>query len=113
MLDRKQLPAFMQLPYKFDMDKILSAFEQFQDTTTYQDLNYNNPDASYLQLGKEKEFHLNKFIQTASLSLIARNPLLIYATTKDFDPSEISATVGETAQYPGTRGFGFNLRVGF
>ena len=62
MLDRKQLPAFMQLPYKFDMDKILSAFEQFQDTTTYQDLNYNNPDASYLQLGKEKEFHLNQFI---------------------------------------------------
>jgi len=63
LLDRKQLPAFLKLPYKFDMEKILNAFEQFQDTSTYQDLNYNNPDASYLQLGKEKEFHLNKFIR--------------------------------------------------
>lgn len=62
LLDRKQLPAFMKLPYKFDMDQILQAFDQFQDTTQYQDLNYNNPDAAYLQLGKEKEFHLNKFI---------------------------------------------------
>lgn len=62
LLDRKQLPAFMKLPYQFDMDKILEAFEPFRDTTTYQDLNYKNPDAAYLQLGKEKEFHLNKFI---------------------------------------------------
>lgn len=63
LLDRKQLPAFMKLPYKFDMEQILHAFDQFQDTTQYQDLNYNNPDAAYLQLGKEKEFHLNKFIR--------------------------------------------------
>ena len=63
LLDRKQLPAFMKLPYQFDMDKILEAFKPFQDTTTYQDLNYKNPDAAYLQLGKEKEFHLNKFIR--------------------------------------------------
>ena len=27
-LDRKQLPAFMKLPYQFDMDKILEAFEK-------------------------------------------------------------------------------------
>ena len=60
-----------------------------------------------------KKLGLGKFIQNANLAIVARNPLLIYATTKDFDPSEISATVGETAQFPGTRGFGFNLRVGF
>jgi hypothetical protein len=60
-----------------------------------------------------KKLGLGKFIQNANLAIVARNPLLIYATTKDFDPSEISATVGETAQLPGTRGFGFNLRVGF
>jgi hypothetical protein len=60
-----------------------------------------------------KKLGLGKFIQNANLAIVARNPLLIYATSKDFDPSEISATVGETAQYPGTRGFGFNLRVGF
>jgi TonB-linked SusC/RagA family outer membrane protein len=60
-----------------------------------------------------KKLRLNKFIQTASLSLIARNPLLIYATTKDFDPSEISSVSGETGQLPGTRGLGFNLKIGF
>jgi TonB-linked SusC/RagA family outer membrane protein len=60
-----------------------------------------------------KKLGLSKFIQNANLAIVARNPLLIYATSKDFDPSEISATVGETGQFPGTRGFGFNLRVGF
>ena len=60
-----------------------------------------------------KKLGLGKFIQNANLAIVARNPLLIYATTKDFDPSEISATAGETGQLPGTRGFGFNLRVGF
>lgn len=60
-----------------------------------------------------KKLKLGKFIQNANIAIVARNPLLIYATSKDFDPSEISATAGETGQYPGTRGFGFNLRVGF
>ncbi|TCD00029.1 SusC/RagA family TonB-linked outer membrane protein [Pedobacter frigidisoli] len=54
-----------------------------------------------------------KFVQNATFSVVARNPVLIYAKTKDFDPSEISATSGETSQLPGTRGFGFNLRIGF
>ncbi|MEY5068901.1 MAG: hypothetical protein RLZ47_763 [Bacteroidota bacterium] len=63
-----------------------------------------------LPVGKLK---LSKYIQSANISLVARNPLLIYATTKDFDPSEISAVSGETAQLPGTRGFGFNLKIGF
>lgn len=62
LLDRKQLPAFIKLPYQFDMNKILEAFEPFRNVDGYQDLNYNNPDAAYLHLGKEKEFHLNKFI---------------------------------------------------
>jgi len=68
-----------------------------------------------------KKFGLNKYIQNATFSIIARNPVLIYAKTKDFDPSEISTvdangnvlSVGERAQLPGTRGFGFNLKIGF
>jgi TonB-linked SusC/RagA family outer membrane protein len=56
---------------------------------------------------------LSKHIQSASISLVARNPWLIYATTRDFDPSEISNTYGENGQFPGTRSFGFNLRLGF
>jgi len=60
-----------------------------------------------------KKLGLDKFVQSASFSLIARNPVLIYAKTKDFDPSEVSGSAGETAQLPGTRGLGFNLRIGF
>lgn len=56
---------------------------------------------------------IDKFVKNATFSLVARNPVLIYAKTKDFDPSEVSATAGETAQLPGTRGLGFNLRIGF
>ena len=56
---------------------------------------------------------LGNYIQNASFSLVARNPWLIYATTKDFDPSEISNTYGENGQFPGTRSLGFNLKIGF
>ncbi|WP_149913596.1 SusC/RagA family TonB-linked outer membrane protein [Sphingobacterium cavernae] len=57
--------------------------------------------------------NLGSTIKSANFSLVANNPLLIWATTKDFDPSEISASVGETGQLPGTRGFGFNLNIRF
>lgn len=56
---------------------------------------------------------LSKALQSASLSLVLRNPILIYAKTKDFDPSEISGTYGEDGQLPGTRSIGFNLKLGF
>lgn len=56
---------------------------------------------------------LGKYIKRATFSVVANNPLLIYATTKDFDPSEISFSSGETGQLPGTRGFGFNLNIRF
>lgn len=56
---------------------------------------------------------ISKFVNRATFSLVARNPWLIHAKTKDFDPSEISNISGETGNLPGTRGFGFNLRVGF
>ncbi|WP_316799096.1 SusC/RagA family TonB-linked outer membrane protein [Pedobacter frigidisoli] len=60
-----------------------------------------------------KKLGIAKFVQNATFAVVARNPVLIYAKTKDFDPSEISATSGETSQLPGTRGLGFNLRIGF
>lgn len=60
-----------------------------------------------------QKWNLGRHIKRATFSLVANNPLLIYATTKDFDPSEITYSVGETGQLPGTRGFGFNLNVSF
>ncbi|MFB0495261.1 TonB-linked SusC/RagA family outer membrane protein [Mucilaginibacter sp. OAE612] len=60
-----------------------------------------------------KKWGLGKALQSARFELTGRNLWLMYAKSKDFDPSEITATEGETAQYPGTRGIGFNLRVTF
>jgi hypothetical protein len=60
-----------------------------------------------------KKLGIHKHVSSLSVSFVARNPVLIYAKTKDFDPSEVSAIYGETGQYPGTRGYGFNIRVGF
>jgi TonB-linked SusC/RagA family outer membrane protein len=60
-----------------------------------------------------KKFRLDKIFTRASVSLIARNPWLIYAKTRDFDPSEISNTYGENGQFPGTRSFGINFKFGF
>lgn len=59
------------------------------------------------------KWSIGRWMQNATFSIVARNPWLIYATTKDFDPSEISSTFGENGQFPGTRSIGFNLRVGF
>lgn len=56
---------------------------------------------------------MGKWIKKANFSLVASNALLIYAKTKDFDPSEISARSGEGGQFPGFRGIGVNLKLGF
>ncbi|HEX5152034.1 MAG TPA: SusC/RagA family TonB-linked outer membrane protein [Parafilimonas sp.] len=56
---------------------------------------------------------IGNVVQGATFSLVARNPWLIYAQTKDFDPSELPDVGSESGQLPGTRGFGFNLKVRF
>lgn len=59
---------------------------------------------------------LGKFgqaFQAASFSLIARNPFILYRDAKNFDPTEISGQFGEDGQMPGTRSFGFNLKLNF
>jgi hypothetical protein len=56
---------------------------------------------------------MGKWLKRANFSVIASNALLIYAKNRDFDPSEISAQSGEGGQFPGLRGFGVNLKLGF
>jgi hypothetical protein len=56
---------------------------------------------------------LGKYVTGINVSLVAQNPWLIYAKTKDFDPSEISAAYGEAGQFPGIRSFGANIKVNF
>lgn len=65
------------------------------------------------QIPINKIGNLNKWMTRATFSLVGRNLWLIHAKTKDFDPSEIANISGETGNFPGTRGFGFNLRVSF
>jgi len=42
---------------------------------------------------------IGKWVKKANFSVIASNPWLIYATTKDFDPSEIANQSGEGGQF--------------
>jgi hypothetical protein len=56
---------------------------------------------------------VSKYIDGLNVSVVAQNPWLIYAKTKDFDPSEISNAGGESGQFPGIRSYGVNLRVNF
>lgn len=56
---------------------------------------------------------IGRYLKGATFSVIARNPYLLWAKTKDFDPSEISAVQGEDGQYPGTRSIGVNLKLNF
>jgi len=44
---------------------------------------------------------IGKYVKNAVFSVVSRNPWLIYAKTKDFDPSEISNVYGEDGQFPG------------
>ncbi len=77
-------------------------------------------DATYLKL---REVSLGyslpvKFISKfkasrASLSLIARNPWLIYSKIKGIDPSESAGNWIEGGQLPGTRTIGLNLKITF
>jgi TonB-linked SusC/RagA family outer membrane protein len=54
-----------------------------------------------------------RWIKGITATAVARNPLMIYRETQNFDPSEISANYGEDGQFPGTRGIGFNLKFNF
>ncbi len=58
----------------------------------------------------------NKYVESASIGLIARNLWLI-AVAKDnihkWDPSELSQTYGENAQLPSTTSLGVNFKIKF
>lgn len=64
LLDRKQLPPFLKLPYQFDINKILVEFEKFRDLDLYDDLNPSNPKSAYGDFynSSTKLEHLKKFI---------------------------------------------------
>jgi len=100
----------------------------YVDAYTYYQNNYNNKtgdefvyDLTFIKLREAglsyripvKKLGIAKYVRNASFQIEGTDLLLIYAKTKDFDPSQISAVSGESGQLPGTRGIGFNLKVGF
>jgi len=75
-------------------------------------------DLSYVKLrevslGYRIPVKNSKWIQGAHFSIIARNPLLIWSASKNFDPTEVVNNFGEDGQLPGTRGVGANLKLNF
>ncbi len=94
-------------------------FHQTVDVSQIQDRNIY--DLTFIKLRElslgynfdVKKLGLSKAVQSLRLSLVTNNLWLIYSQTKDFDPSEISNSYGENAQYPGTRSLGVNLKIGF
>ena len=54
-----------------------------------------------------------KWVKGITATVIARNPVIIYRESRNFDPSEISGVFGEDGQFPGTRGMGVNLKFNF
>ncbi len=94
-------------------------FHQFQANTLAEEFVH---DASYVKL---RDISLTYdftsmikkgFVKGASLSLVARNIWLIAVSKENkhgWDPSELSQTYGESGQVPGTRSYGFNIRLNF
>lgn len=103
--------------------------DYYVDAQDYYHSLYNNKifdsfvyDLSYVKLREVSlgynipinKIGLTNYIQDATFSIVMQNPWMIWNNTNDdFDPSEISASAGETGQFPGIRSFGANLRITF
>jgi len=106
-----------------------NVYDDYIDSYTYFSQHNSNTlatefihDASYIKLRElSVSFNLprsviqNTFISNASIGFVGRN--LWLHTSKDnvhgWDPSELMGSWGENAQLPGTRSFGFNVRLTF
>lgn len=60
-----------------------------------------------------KKLGIGTVLKSASVGFVARNFWLIHSNVEGYDPAEISSQFGENGQFPGTRSYGFNVKVGF
>ena len=102
------------------MDLYFDAFSYYHQFVNNRIAEPSVYDLDYIKLREVSvgyQLPVNKigldFLQSASISLTARNPWLIYSKSEDFDPSELGQRFGENGQFPGTRSFGFNIKLGF
>jgi TonB-linked SusC/RagA family outer membrane protein len=94
-------------------------FHGLNNNLTYDPFIY---DLSYLKLRELSigynvpiaKIGLTKYIQSATVTIVAQNPWMIWnKTNNDFDPSEISRSGDEQGQFPGVRSLGANIKIIF
>ncbi|MFN7116910.1 MAG: SusC/RagA family TonB-linked outer membrane protein [Saprospiraceae bacterium] len=103
------------------VDTYVEAFDYFHQFVNHNIAENSVFDLSFIKLREVsigytipvQKTNLGKWLQTATISVVARNPWLIYAANRDFDPSEMGQSYGENGQFPGSRSLGFNLKLGF
>jgi TonB-dependent SusC/RagA subfamily outer membrane receptor len=103
------------------VDYYVKAQDYFHSLYNNRIYDSNVYDASYLKLRELSidyripldKLRLEGIISEAAITLFAQNPWMIYASQRNFDPSELSYISGEQAQFPGVRSFGMNLKVIF
>ena len=107
---------------KTTVDKYISGFNYYHQFYSRQIAEPFIHDLTYVKIREaslayripvNKIGNLSKVFQGASISLIARNPWIIYRDAKNFDPSEISGVQGEDGQLPGVRSVGASLKFVF
>jgi TonB-linked SusC/RagA family outer membrane protein len=107
---------------KTPVDKYISGFNYYHQFYSRQIAEPFIHDLTYVKIREaslayripvNKIGNLSKVFQGASISLIARNPWIIYRDSKNFDPSEISGVQGEDGQLPGVRSLGASLKFVF
>lgn len=84
-------------------------YDEFVYDLTY----FKLREASISYLLPVSKMGISKWVSKCELSIVSQNVWLIYAKTKDFDPSEIAREGGEQGQFPGVRSIGANLKVSF
>jgi hypothetical protein len=104
-----------------DVDYYIDAQDYFHNLYNNRIFDGNVYDASYLKIRElsigytlpVEKVRIDKIISGATISLFAQNPWMIFASQRNFDPSELSKPGGEFAQYPGVKSFGMNIKVVF
>ena len=105
---------------KTPVDKYISGFKYFHQFYSRQIAEPFIHDLTYVKVREaslgyripvKKIGNISKYVQGATISIIARNPWIIHRDSKNFDPSEISGVQGEDGQLPGTRSLGASLKL--
>lgn len=100
------------------IERYVNAYDYFHQFGNNSIVNNSLFDASYVKLrevslGYNIPLKNKKVIQSLSVSLVARNPWLIYLANRNFDASELSQRFTESGQQPGTRSLGVGLKASF